>query len=311
MYGTGARVFACFLRDSRRNRGATDIEQSVGISMRLIAFYRVCVCAGLMVSMQTQAQSSLEISGSSTIQPIIEALRGEAETALGVGLELRGGGSGAGIRAAREGRGIGMVSRALADDEKRALRFITMGFDALAMIVHRDNPVSSLSKAQIVQLFSGEASDWQALGWESRPVLRITKELGRSTLDLFEDYSGMVSAERADAGGKPLIKRDSYTIGSNLEAMTLVGGMPGAIGYVSLGSVQAMIAAGMPIKIVALDGVMPSAQSIAQRTYPIVRELNMVYRFESEQIATLNQLLLSDVGQDVVRSFGFLPVSGQ
>ena len=264
-----------------------------------------------LLALMTPAHA-LDVSGASTIQPIMAKLQVEAERAIGEPLVLRGGGSGAGIKDTLAGKsGIGMVSRALKDDEKARLKAATIGFDALAIIVNRDNPISALSKAQVVDLYTGKADNWQAVGGTDLAVVRITKEVGRSTLELFEGYSGLSSPARSGSEGKPLISKDSHTIGANIEALTLVGGMRGAIGYVSLGTAQAMVAAGMPVKVLSLDGVTPSAQSIVQRSYPIVRELNLVYSEETEPVMSLIGLVLGGGGQEVVKSFGFLPVGAQ
>lgn len=250
---------------------------------------------------------ALDLTGASTIQPIIEKLKVAAESRLGETLTIKGGGSGAGIKAALAGTSVGMVSRALKDDEKLELEHLTIGFDALAVIVNRDNPVAALTRDQVIALYTGKTANWSELGGPDQPVIRITKEVGRSTLELFEGYTGLVSPARTGVEGKPKISEQSFTIGSNLESLTLVGGLPGAIGYVSLGTAQSMLAAGMPVRIVSLDGVMPSAQTIVARSYPIVRELNLVYRERSYTIDSFKELLLSSEGQAAVESFGFLP----
>ncbi|OGR23905.1 MAG: hypothetical protein A2277_09265 [Desulfobacterales bacterium RIFOXYA12_FULL_46_15] len=69
------------------------------------------------------SQSFLQkISDSSTIQPFIEILIQEFTKNTGIALHISGGGSGAGIRNAKSGESdVGMVSRALKDDEKAAL----------------------------------------------------------------------------------------------------------------------------------------------------------------------------------------------
>jgi len=280
-----------------------ELNRECMVTRSLYLAMATCLVFG---TVQSGVAVAFDVVGASTIQPIIDELRSEIEPRVFEPLDLRGGGSGAGIRGAREGTAVGMVSRALSNEEKRDLKYVTIGFDALAVIVNKDNPVSAVSKSQIVDLFAGRVSDWSELGGHARPVVRVSKEVGRSTLDLFEDYSGMVSPDRNVTDGRPIISKESYVIGSNLQALTLVGGMPGAIGYVSLGSAQAMIAAGLPVKVLSLDGVMPSAQTIVQRSYPIVRELNMVYLYEGPAVSALNALLLSARGQDVVESHGFL-----
>jgi phosphate transport system substrate-binding protein len=256
------------------------------------------------------AASALEISGSSTIQPIVEKLIPLYTAQGGEAVNLKGGGSGAGIKNASSGASqIGMASRSLKDEEKAVLKHTTIGIDALAIVVNQNNPVAGLSKAQLVDLYSGKIENWKDLQGPDRPVVRISKEVGRSTLELFEHYTGLVSPDRDKHDGKPLISKQSHIIGSNLEAATLVGGMGGAVGYLSVGTALSLAKAGMPIKVVTLDGVMPSEQTIANQSYPIVRELNLAYLNETEPVMTFIALSLGAQGQEILQALGFMPAA--
>lgn len=273
------------------------------LSIRLPA-----AAAAILIAASAPAVA-LDISGASTVQPVVEKLVPLFSAGGGEAVRLSGGGSGAGIKNASEGRSdIGMVSRDLKDDEKTALRNKVVGIDALAIIVNQSNPVGGLSKAQLVDLYSGKIDNWKAVGGPERPVVRVSKEVGRSTLELFEHYTGLVSADRNKAD-KPQISKASHVIGSNLEALTVVGGVPGAVGYVSVGTARSMVQAGMPVRIVPLDGVEPTDDAIRAKRYPIVRPLNLVYAKETPAVASFLALALSPDGQDVVRSLGFLPAA--
>lgn len=251
---------------------------------------------------------ALDISGSSTVQPVVEKLIPLYTAQGGEAVKLSGGGSGAGIKDATSGKSqIGMVSRDLQDEEKAQLKNTVIGIDALAIIVNKSNPVTGLSKAQLIDLYSGKIDNWKALGGPDRPVVRVSKEVGRSTLELFEHYTGLLSPDHKKTG-KPLISAQTYVVGANIEALTLVGGMPGAIGYVSVGTAHALAQAGMPVKIIPLEGVEPSDEAIKGKRYPIVRPLNLVYTKETPAVSSFLNLALGAKGQDVVKSFGFLPV---
>jgi phosphate transport system substrate-binding protein len=252
---------------------------------------------------------ALDVSGASTVQPVVEKLIPLYTAQGGEAVRLAGGGSGADIKDATSGASqIGMVSRDLKDDEKSTLKNTVIAIDALAIVVNKGNPLGGLSKAQLIDLYVGKIDNWKALGGPDRPVIRVSKEVGRSTLELFEHYSGLLSPDR-NKTDKPLISRQTYVIGSNLEALTLVGGMPGAIGYVSVGTARALAQAGMPVKILTLDGVEPSDDAIKGKRYPIVRPLNLVYTAETPAVKSFLALALGDKGQEVVRALGFLPVS--
>jgi len=264
----------------------------------------------LLLGLQTPPLLALDISGASTIQPLVEKWIPLYREKGGEAVKLAGGGSGAGIKNTIAGTSqIGMASRALKDDEKAALKYTTIGIDALAIIVHKSNPVAALSKQQLTDLYSGKIANWQALGGADRPVVRVSKEVGRSTLELFEHFTGLTSPDRNKNDGKPQISKESYVIGANLEALTLVGGMPGAIGYVSVGTALAMAQAGMPVKVLPLDGVMPSEETIVGRRYPIVRELNLVYKQETPAVTAFIELAISPRGQTEVKALGFVPAA--
>jgi phosphate transport system substrate-binding protein len=271
-------------------------------------FIALAAAAGLLASSLAHA---LDISGASTVQPVVEKLGPLFTAQGGEAIKLSGGGSGAGVKNAIAGTSqIGMVSRDLKDDEKTSLKNTVIAIDALAVIVNKANPVTNLSKAQLVDLYTGKVDNWKSLGGQDRPVVRVSKEVGRSTLELFEHYTGLLSPDR-NKTDKPLISKKAYIIGSNLEAITLVGGMPGAIGYVGVGTARSMLKAGMPIKIITLDGLEPSDEAIKGKRYPIVRPLNLVYAKETPAVSSFLALAVSAQGQDVVKSLGFLPVGNQ
>lgn len=271
---------------------------------------RSMVCSLLTASVLSLSTSSLalDISGASTVQPVVERLIPIFNSQGGEAVKLSGGGSGAGIKNAVAGTSqIGMVSRDLKDEEKTALQNKVIAIDALAIIVNKSNPVSGLSKAQLVDLYTGKIDNWQAVGGPDQAVVRVSKEVGRSTLELFEHYTGLLSPDR-NKTDKPLISKQTYIIGSNLEALTLVGGMSAAIGYVSVGTARALAQAGMPVKVIPLDGIEPTDEAIKGKRYPIVRPLNLVYAKETPAVNAFLALALAPQGQDVVKSLGFLPV---
>lgn len=252
----------------------------------------------------------LTISGASTIQPIMAELARSYQERTGSELRISGGGSGRGISDVRAGTSIvGMVSRSLRDSEKADLQYTTIGLDTLVFIVNDANPQTQIVREQLVDLYTRRV-DWQTLNGFAWPVRLVSKEVGRSTLDLFEEFSGLTSPDRSQATS-PLISRETTVIGSNLEALTLVGGSRGAMGYVSLGAALSLREQGLPIKILALAGVTPSAATIQSGQYPIRRELNLVYRERTAAVTALLALINSPEGQAVVEQAGFIPIGGR
>ncbi|TVQ21518.1 MAG: hypothetical protein EA383_17000 [Spirochaetaceae bacterium] len=281
-------------------------------------FWKIVKLSSLVLSLlllQTadlSAQETLRVSGATTVQPVAERVAVLYRDRFGGTVLVQGGGSGAGIRNTADGTSdIGMVSRALTAVESEMLTAITYGFDALVFIVNEQNPIQGLSLQTVRQLYTGAVDEWSSLvSWDEGVVL-VNKEVGRATLDLFEDYAGVSHADRLQAGSAGRVAPGAYEIASNLEAMTLVGGIPGAIGYVSMGAAESLIAAGMPIRVLPLDGVMPGTATLADGSYPILRELNLVVPQLTERLRNYTDMFFESEIQTFIQASGVIPAERQ
>jgi phosphate transport system substrate-binding protein len=250
----------------------------------------------------------LRISGATTIQPAAEYAATLYEERSRGNAVVSGGGSAMGIRDVLSGRShIGMVSRSLTSEESQQLQAVTYGFDALVFVVNQENPLQEINRSQVRNIFSGATRNWRELtGWDHDIVL-VSKEIGRATLDLFEGYTGMTHPNRPTRGPAGSIDSRAYEIAANMEAATLAGGIPGAIAYLGLGTAEQLIAAGMQIRVLALDGVKPGPQTLSARTYPIVRELNLVMLAETDRTRAYTDLFFSSELRKFIQKTGAIP----
>ncbi len=271
----------------------------------------VLIGTTLFVRAQESQNSSIRVTGATTIQPFVEKLSELYTLETGVRISVAGGGSGRGISDVSSGESdVGMVSRALTQEEKQVVSYATVGFDALVFIVNESNPMSAIDLDTVVKVFRGEYKNWSEIANFSEDIVLISKERGRATLDLFEGYSGLKHPMSTETGRNGKITPKSFEIASNLEGVTLVGGILGGIGYVSLGSAQALIEMGMPIKILDLDGVKSILANVSNGTYPILRELNLTYQISNHRAKSFVEFALSRVGQRIISEEGFVPVEG-
>ncbi|MEG0767094.1 MAG: substrate-binding domain-containing protein, partial [Clostridia bacterium] len=110
----------------------------------------------------TEVSGKLTMSGSTTVEKVMEKLK-EAYVALhpNAVIELTYSGSSAGIKDATEGKvEIALSSRALKEEEKATLTETVFAHDGIAVIVHRDNPVTALTSEQITAIFTGAVRTW-------------------------------------------------------------------------------------------------------------------------------------------------------
>lgn len=103
------------------------------------------------------------LAGSTSVSPLMDELSAAyKELNPDVVIEIQQSGSGAGIQSALEGVcDIGMSSRELKDSEKEAgLTPTVMALDGIAVIVNKDNRISTLSSEQIQSIYIGETTSW-------------------------------------------------------------------------------------------------------------------------------------------------------
>jgi phosphate transport system substrate-binding protein len=270
----------------------------------IVHFRSAVLAAGLAAavlygSTPAQATERIVITGSSTIAPLIAEIAKRFEQQHpDVRIDVQTGGSHRGLNDARRGLAdIGMVSRALKDDE-RDVTPIVLAYDGVTMIVHKDNPVAELSKAQIVDIYTGKIENWSALGGPDEDIVVVNKAEGRSTLESFVEYFGVQTKD---------IKADAV-VGDNEQGIKTVAGSPYSIGYVSIGNAEYDAGKGVPIKLLPLEGVPASRETVANQKFPIVRPLNLVVSKEPTGVVReFIQFTRSRDVRDVVESFYYVP----
>lgn len=240
-----------------------------------------------------ELSGTLQIAGSTSVQPLSEELAKEFMTNNPkVGINVAGGGSGAGIKAAQEGTAdIGASSRELKAEEK-TVKEVIIALDGIAIVVHKDNKVADLKKDDLKKIFLGEITDWSNVGGDKGAIRVITREEGSGTRGAFEE---LVLGK--DAAGKELKVFDKANVQNSTGAVrTAVAADKNAIGYVSLGSLNA------DVKTVKVDGVEASVENIKNKTYIVARPFIYMTQKDPEGAAkAFIDWVQSAEGQDVVK----------
>jgi len=241
----------------------------------------------------------LVLTGSSTLAPLASEIGKRFELIHGhVRVDVQTGGSSRGISDARSGLAdIGMVSRALKQDEKDLLGF-TIALDGISIILNQANPVKVLDKRQIIDIFTGKIVNWKIVGGNDAPITVINKAEGRSTLELFLHYFDLKSTDI-----KPQV-----IIGDNQQGIKTVAGNPDAIGYVSVGAAEYEAGQGAPIKLLPLEGVAASMENLRNHSFPLSRPLNLVTRTKPAGITkAFIEFATSIQVNDLIKAQYFVP----
>jgi phosphate transport system substrate-binding protein len=274
-------------------------------ALRIVAGVAViAVVAGLAGCGKKNNKEIVKITivGSSTIAPLMsEIAKAFEKKNPNVRIDVQAGGTTRGVLDVRQGTAqIGMVSRGLKTDEQSDLRRVLLAQDGLAMIVHKTNPVKSLTKDQVIGIYSGRITNWNQVGGPDLPINVVSKAEGRSTLEVFSHYFGLPYKE---------IKAH-VVIGDNQQGIQTVSGAPAGIGYVSIGTAEYEAKHGVAIRLVPLDGHVPSTAAVAKGGYPLSRELNLVFKANNEaQLDGLLKFAKTPEAAELVTQQYFVPVS--
>jgi phosphate transport system substrate-binding protein len=237
----------------------------------------------------------LTVAGSTSVQPFAEVL---AEEYMGHHREeklfIQGGGSSAGIQAVRTGAAqIGMSSRNLTAQEQDLFSF-PIAYDAIAVIVHRDNPIQDLTVEQIQKVFAGQIKRWDEIGGRSHAITLVSREEGSGTREAFQHL----------LMGKAEISLGALVQDSNGAIRQVVADDPNSIGYISLGLVNEKV------KALKIDGVKASIENIRRRDYKVVRPFLFVFKSRPENTARrFLDFVLSGQGQRLLTEEGLVGIA--
>jgi phosphate transport system substrate-binding protein len=239
----------------------------------------------------------LKISGGTAHIPVMkEAARTIMMANPAIQISIAGGGSGVGIKQVGEGLvHIGNSGRKPTDQEiaRYDLHMHRWAIDGVAPVVHSRNAVKALTKNQIKDIFAGRITNWKSLGGEDRAINIYTRDEASGTRAVFWkkalDKGAIVSA--------------AHVVVSNGAMKSALAQDPYGIGYVSVGHLDDTVAP------VALDGVVPSIETVRKGSYKIARGLYSNTKGEATGLAKkFIDFLYTPDGQKIIEKHGFIPV---
>ncbi|MCL4295182.1 MAG: phosphate ABC transporter substrate-binding protein [Anaerolineae bacterium] len=228
----------------------------------------------------------LKAAGSTSAGPLLAALASAYSAQHPhVTFDIQAGGSQLGQSLVETGRiDLGLVSWP-PQNLSANLRSIPIARDAVAVIVHPTNNIEGLSLAELQDIFGGRLLDWQEVGGPARPIQVISREDGSGTRAIFE----------AAVMEQMPVTPAAIVLPSSQAVIDFVAQNPAAIAYVSFAFVD------KNVYPVPLEGVAPSPESLADRSYPLSRDLVMIVLKRSQpELSQFIDFVLSPAGQAIV-----------
>jgi len=296
-------IFRCAFSRSRRP------------AAMLLAAALACLPAACSRS-RGPGKTIIQDSGSDTMVNLAQAWAEEyAKVEPAVSVEVSGGGSGTGIAA---------LSSATVDVANCSRRFqpqeiaqakkntgkdpheVMVGFDALAVYVHKQNPMEQITLDQLAEIYAegGKLTKWSQLGVKMPPgsdeIIRVSRQSNSGTYFYFRE---------AILGSGRDFKLGSRDMQGSKDVVELVANTPSAIGYSGMGYNTPEVKALRVSKKAGDPAYPPTVETTLGHTYPIARPLFM-YTLGEPAGATRKYIdwILSEAGQKIVLESGYVPL---
>lgn len=225
---------------------------------------------------------------------------------------VNGGGSGTGIAALINGTvDIANASRNITEKEitnakqqnRDPVKHI-VAFDALAFVMHLNNPLRSLTYQQIAEIFGegGTFEHWTDIGitvpgCSDQKIIRVSRQNSSGTYAYLRNTIFTKKQE---------YKMGTYSMQASKDVVSLVEKTPCAIGYTSLVYNTPQVNVICVGKTTNAPCVLPNIQTIKNRTYPLTRPLLMYTDGQPRDTIKLYlDWVVSDVGQCIALTKGY------
>ena len=264
----------------------------------------IALVAALAVSSTFAGAEQLVIKGSDTLGAKLVPQLAEAYGAEhpDIKFNIAAEGSSTGFAALLDQTAnIGMSSRRAKPTEISAaiakglnLRPTIVAWDGIAIVVNGQNSLKGLSKKQVEQIFTGDITDWSAVGGQPGKISVYTRNTASGT---YADFKELAMNKRDYAGS-------AQKMAGNEQIVSEVGRNPAGIGYVGLAYTKAP-----GVKVIAVDGKVPNHADVRDKSYPYSRPT--FYYTNGEPVGAAKEFVdftLSAKGQKIVEQVGFVPI---
>ena len=273
--------------------------------------------AALLFTLSADAadRTVIQNKGSDTLVNVAQAWAEEYRNVdANVAVAVSGGGSGTGIAAMINGTvDIANASRKMKSKEIKMAKGKghdpiehIVGYDALAVFLHQDNPATEISYDQLKAIFSrgGKATKWSDLGikvpgCKSDEIVVVSRQNNSGTYVYFK---------KAVLGKKGKFRQGTLDMHGSKDVVDLVEKTPCAIGYSGLAYATDHINMACIAKEAGAGCINPSVVTASDRTYPIARPLFMYTNGAPEgEIKNYLDWVKSDTGQCILLKKGYAP----
>ena len=195
-------------------------------------------------------------------------------------------------------------TKAVLEELGTELEITPVGLDALVFIVNEQNPVQSVTQQQLKDVYTGNITNWQELGGEDLAITAFQRNSTSGSQSLF--------VKLLMQGTEPMEAPKEFSpgdMGELIEGLAAYNNEGSALGY-SVFYYASYMYAKPGLRFLAVDGITPSDETIADQSYPLLNPFYVVIRAdepEGSPARVLRDWLLTDEGRQVIAQAGYIP----
>lgn len=259
---------------------------------------------------------TLILTGSTTLLEVAQKWAEAFMNSNGGKITVNGGGSGEGIASLLNGTtDLANASRAMKDEELKVaeekglkVKEYTVLFDGICVITSKNIEIKELSLDQLANIFMGNITNWKEIGGPDAEIIVAARDSNSGTGEYFLEKVIQKNKTEKDNDYSEICLR----LQSNTDVVNQVSDNDNMIGYIGIGYLES---AGDHVNLVSVKdesstAIAPSVKTVADKSYPIARDLYMYGNLNSmsEIAASFIEFVLSSEGQDIGEESGFVGI---
>ena len=269
------------------------MNKTLKTNIIVIALIQFCLSTSLFAGL-TNEKNVIHWAGCGiTKKAFMAELAAGFEKKTGIKVDLQGGGATKGIRQAAKLKidlgGSCRMTLPDADPSELHATLHPVAWDALAIIVHKKNPVSDLTTKQIKDIYKGKITNWKQVGGKDAPIVLYVRKGKISGVGyairqyLFQDSDEDFISSHVVRSSGPLEKA--------------VQKNPYAMGITGISSARKR-----DVKIAKFDGKSPSYENVKNGKYGLYRPLYLVTSpAPSQNVKQFIEFAQSNEGREIIR----------
>ena len=190
------------------------------------------------------------------------------------------------------------------EEAKAELESKPIGRDALVFIVNEDNPVTDLTQQQLRDIYAGKITNWKDVGGQDLDIVAFQRRSDSGSQTLFQKLL-IQGGELMD----PPTELAPTAMGELVDSLAAYNNSANAIGFSVYYYIDQMYS--QPgLRLLSVDGVMPSNDTLADGSYPLCNDFYAVIRPDAAADSPERQLydwLDTEAGQACIKKAGYVP----